>query len=121
MVIFDLCSTDFQVTINGVGDRQADHTVHIYQSGQFIPIMHYNAVAESAEITYTHYNDGAWQGLIWTGGATEVQWLNIWTVKDKYKLLPVKPRNVLCWEIDKQNVINLHYQLILLVVLLHHW
>ena len=71
------CLIDFQVIINGVGDRQMDHTVSVYQSGQFVPIMHYNAVAESAEITYDHYNDGAWQGLIWTGRATEVRWLNV--------------------------------------------
>ena len=64
--------TDIQVVFNGVGDRQMDLSVEIYQSGRFLPIMHYHAVDELAEITYAHYNDGAWQGLIWPGGTTEV-------------------------------------------------
>ena len=68
--------TDIQVVFDGVGDRQMDHSVQIYQSGRFVNIMRYNAVAEVAEITYAHYNDGAWQGLIWTGGTTEVPSLN---------------------------------------------
>ena len=58
-----------------------DHTVHIYQNGKFLPIMHYNAVAESAEITYADFNDGAWQGLVWPGGSDEVKRPNVRTVK----------------------------------------
>ena len=67
--------TDNQVTFNGVGDRQMDHIIHINQNGRFVPIMHYNAVAETAEITYAHFKDGTWQRLIWTGGTTEVMCL----------------------------------------------
>ena len=59
-----------------------DHTIHIHQSGKFIPIMHYNAVAVSAEITYINYNEVGWQGIIWTGGTTEVIWLKFQIINE---------------------------------------
>ena len=128
----DFCLAYIQVVFNEVGDRQMDHIVHIYRSGQIVPIMHYNAVAELAEITYANYNDGAWEGLIWTGGIREVQWLNsrlsskcwviVWLNSQNFQLSKIYPIEKLIKEVLSNHAISccfLHCWHILVVVT--HW
>ena len=61
-----------QVALNDVGDRKVDQTIQIYQNGDFLPVMLWNAASETMEITYANYSDGTWKGIVWAGGSETV-------------------------------------------------
>ena len=61
-----------QVALNEVGDRKVDQTIQTFQNGKILPLMIWNAAYDNIEIIYDNYSDGAWRGIVWSGGTETV-------------------------------------------------